>query len=229
MGYWVRDLPVIDACPADTAGGRAIRSTLAKRRPFGVGSTALAVPSVPDDHVAGKISAAERAGVTVRAVTEAAERIRLIVLADAAERSHPDPAYRVESPRNHHLLEHRLWLAAYAADGTPLMLVVAPVDGELATLRYFRALTDLPVDCGSRYLTLHALEAELAARGVRWLLDTDPPVARERGLEEVQRSVGFRQARVRLRRAATKLAVVAVPAYVGFEPYLERVSALAAF
>lgn len=235
----VRSLPVIDARPSsDTAGGRAIRSTLSMRGPLGLpartmGTAALAVPADPEDHVTGrsaqtlrrKIRAAERAGVTVRSVTDPAERRRLVAQADDAERNHPDPAYRVASPCNSDLLDHDLWLVAFDADGTPLLLSVTPVDGELATLRYFRTLGSGPAHSDSRYLMTHALVAELSRRGVRWLLDTDPPGMQKNGLRHFQRMVGFRYARVRLHQATSRVTLVAVPAYLSVEKYLEPASA----
>jgi hypothetical protein len=201
-----------------------------------LGTAVLEVPADPAEHVTGrraqtlrrKIRAAERHGVTIRPVADA-ERVRLIALADDVERNHPDPAYRVESPRNHDLLEHDLWLVAEDPSGTPLLLSVTPVDGELATLRYFRTLGRGPAHSDARYLMTHRVVVELSARGVRWLLDTDPPGMQKNGLRHFQRMVGFRYARVRLARAARTLAVVAVPGYLTVEPYLERASALAAF
>ena len=168
-------------------------------------------------------------GVTVRGVPDIAERLQLVVAADRVERNHPDPAYRVEDPRNFDLLDHDLWLVACDDEGTPLLLSVTPVDGDLATLRYFRTLGTGPAHSDSRYLMTHALVVELSRRGVRWLLDTDPPGSQKNGLRHFQRMVGFRYARVRLHRATKTLALAALPAYVSVEPYLERVSALAAF
>ena len=211
-----RDLPVVDAHPSDTAGGRAIRATLSRRGPFGVPVrlTRAAALEVPGAALAGPVG---RSDVTVRPVTEASERIRLIVLADAAERNHPDPARRVASPRNHDLLEHGLWLVATDPAGTPLMLCVAPVDGDLATIRYIGALVGGVADADWVEATTRALLAELAVRGVRWLLDTE------------RRTVGSTDVRVRHRRSRTGFALVVAPAFVDVGPYLERASALAVF
>ena len=235
----IRRLPTIDARPSDTPGGRAIRATLSARGPLGVparvlGAAVLTVPADPQDHLRGrsaqtlrrKIRSAERQGVTVHGVSDHCERMRLLVLADDAERNHPDPAYRVASPRNFDLLDHGLWLVASDSEGTPLLLSVTPVDGELATLRYFRTLGGGSAHSDSRYLMTHALVAELSQRGVRWLLDTDPPGIQKNGLRHFQRMVGFRYARVRLHRATSKLALIAVPTFLSVEQYLEPVSAL---
>ncbi|GAB3249006.1 hypothetical protein [Nocardioides dilutus] len=204
-------LPVVEARPSDIPGGRAIRATLDARGPLRVparllGSAMLAVPDDPRDHVTGrraqtlrrKIRAAERAGVTCRSVTDADERLRLLALANRAEQNHPDDTHRVATPDNDDLLDHDLWLVAVDGDGEPLLLSVTPVDGELATLRYFRTLGRSTVHSDSRYLMTHALVAELSRRGVRWLIDTEPPGAQKNGLRHFQRMVGFRYGRVRL-------------------------------
>jgi hypothetical protein len=82
--------------------------------------------------------------------------------------------------------------------GKPLLLAVIPVDGELATLRYFRTLGGGDLYSLSRYFATHALVAELSKRGVRWLLDTEPPGAQKNGVRHFQRMVGFRYVRLRV-------------------------------
>jgi hypothetical protein len=209
-------LPVVEARPSDRPGGRAIRATLDVRGPLGaparmLGSAMLEVPADPRDHLVGssaqtlrrKIRAAEKAGVTHRPVTDPEERRRLLEAANRAEREHPDPTHRVAEPDNDDLLDHDLWLVALASDGEPLLLSVTPVDGELATLRYFRTLGNGPAQSDSRYLMTHVLVGELARCGVRWLIDTEPPGAQKNGLRHFQRMVGFRYCRIRLGRAPT--------------------------
>ena len=236
-------LPVVDARPSDGPGGRAIRSTLDVRGPFGaparvLGSAMLAVPADPRDHVTGssaqtlrrKIRAAEKAGVTHRPVTDPDERRRLLEAANHAERSHPDPTHRVATPDNDDLLGHDLWLMAVDRDGEPLLLSVTPVDGELATLRYFRTLGSGSAHSDSRYLMTHALVGELAPLGVRWLIDTEPPGAQKNGLRHFQRMVGFRYGRVRLRSGRTTAVALSIPtACASLEPCLERASSLPIF
>ena len=232
-----RRLPVVLAAPSGGAGGRSIRRTLTTRGPLAaparmLGSAVLAVPADPAQHLEGrraqtlrrKIRAAERAGVTWRPVTDPDERRALVETANRAEREHVDPEYQVADPRNDDLLDHDLWLVAEDPAGTPLLLSVTPVDGELATLRYFRTLGSGPVHSDSRYLMTHALVVELAARGVRWLIDTEPPGAQTNGLRHFQRMVGFRYARVRLHRG-TPLASVTLPAYLSMGPCLEHAAA----
>lgn len=209
----VRGLPVVEARPTGTAGGRELRSVLAARASYGVparllGTAILAIPADPDDYLRGrhaqtlrrKIRSAERRGLKVRAVEDAAERRELLGLANRAERSHSDPAYRVPMPRNDDLLDHDVWLTVDDPDGLPLLLVVAPYDGEFATLRYFRTLGSSDAHSDARYLATGALVAELAARGVRYLLDTATPAEQTNGLRHFQRMVGFRYARVKLGR-----------------------------
>jgi hypothetical protein len=240
--FWAtRRLTVIEADPSAGPEGTAIRTTLSARGPLAaparlLGTAALAIPADPAAYLEGrraqtlrrKIRAAERAGVTWRPVTDPAERRSLLETANRVEREHPDPSYRVEEPRNDDLLDHALWLVALDRDGTPILLSVTPVDGDVGILRYFRTLGSGPAHSDSRYLMTHALVTELAHRGVRWLLDTEPPGAQTNGLRHFQRMVGFRYARVRLRRSRTRLAAAVVPAYVSAGHYLERASELVA-
>jgi hypothetical protein len=113
---------------------------------------------------------------------------------------HADPSYRVPEPDNDDLLDHDVWLVVEDRDGTPLLLAVAPHDGALATLRYFRTLGWTDAHSDARYLATSALVTELAQRGVRHLLDTATPAEQTNGLRHFQRMVGFRYVRVVLRR-----------------------------
>ena len=207
-----RRLPVLVASPSDSPGGQAVRSVLATRATYGVpgrllGTAVLEVPTDPDDYLVGrsaqtlrrKIRSAQRHGLVVRRVEDAAERHELVGLANSAEQTHADPSYRVPTPDNDDLLQHDVWLTVDDAEGTPLLLAVAPHDGEFATLRYFRTLGSGDAHSDGRYLATSALVAELAGRGVRYLLDTATPPEQTNGLRHFQRMVGFRYARVRLR------------------------------
>lgn len=210
----VRDLPQVSVSPSDTPGGRAVRRALEVRIVLGLrgrwlGTAALGIPADPAEYVVGrraqtlrrKIRAAERAGVVVEPVTDPAERGLLLALADKHEQEHPDPTYRVLEPDNADLLEHDLWLVARDGEGTPLMLSVTPVDGELATLRYFRTLGWGPAQSDARYLATAVLVQHLAPLGVRWLLDTESISAQTSGLRHFQKLVGFEYVRFRLRRS----------------------------
>jgi hypothetical protein len=237
-----RGLQTIEADPSESPEGAAIRGTLSARGPLAaparlLGMAVLTVPADPADYLEGrsaqtlrrKIRAAERAGVTWRPVTDPAERRSLLETANRAEREHPDPSYRVEAPQNDDLLTHDLWLVALDRDGTPILLSVTPVDGDIGTLRYFRTLGSGPAHSDARYLMTSVLVTELAQRGVRWLLDTEPPGAQTNGLRHFQRMVGFRYARVRLlRRSPTRLAAAVVPAYVSAGHYVEHAADLVA-
>ena len=208
----VRGLPVIEARPSDTPGGRAVRRVLAGRASYGVparvlGTAVLEVPEDGDDYVVGrraqtlrrKLRAAERHGLEVRRIHDDAERRALVGIANHAEQTHVDPSYRVPTPDNDDLLDHDVWLTVDDPEGRPLLLAVAPRDGELATLRYFRTLGAGDAHSDARYLATRALVTELAGHGVRYLLDTASPAEQTNGLRHFQRMVGFRYARVRLR------------------------------
>ena len=104
------------------------------------------------------------------------------------------------TPRDDDLIDHDVWLTVDDPEGQPLLLVVAPRDGEFATLRYFRTLGASDAHSDARYLASSALVAELARHGVRYLLDTATPAEQTNGLRHFQRMVGFRYARVRLRQ-----------------------------
>jgi hypothetical protein len=207
----VRRLPAIVANPSDTPGGRAVRRILAARASYGVpgrllGTAVLEVPETGADYLEGrraqtlrrKIRSAERRGLEVRRIDDPAERRALVEAADRAEQSHADPSYRVPTPRNQDLLDHDVWLVVEDSQGGPLLLAVAPYDGEFATLRYFRTLGAGDAHSDARYLASGALVAELAGRGVRYLLDTATPAEQTNGLRHFQRMVGFRYARVKL-------------------------------
>jgi hypothetical protein len=208
----VRRLPLIEARPSDTPGGRAVRRVLASRASYGVpgrllGTAVLEVPEDGDHYLLGrraqtlrrKIRSAERHGLEVRMIDEESDRRELVRVASHAEQTHVDPSYRVPTPRNDDLLDHDVWLTVDDPAGRPLLLAVAPRDGEFATLRYFRTLGASDAHSDARYLATSALVSELARHGVRYLLDTASPAEQTNGLRHFQRMVGFRYARVRLR------------------------------
>ena len=218
----VRALPVLEAAPSSSVGGRALAATLTGRGFLGTplawnGPAVLDIPAEPGAYRAGrrrqtlrrKLNAAQRHGLTTRPVLDAAERTALLARADLAEQSHPDATYRVERPANHDLLDHDLWLVVEDADGEPLLLCVVPTDGAWAVLRYFRTLGSGPAHSDARYLGTAALVDELAARGVRWLVDTEHPGRQTNGLRHFQRMIGFRYARIRLRATSEELASAA--------------------
>jgi len=224
MLWSTRELPVMEATTSQTAGGRDLESVLTGRGPLGLparwfGTAVLDVPKDPDDYLQGrraqtlrrKIRSAEKLGVRCELVTDPDERVALVKRANHAERTHIDPRYRLSAPDNQRLLQHDLWIKAVDADGEALLLAVAPTDGDFATLRYFRTLGSSPAHTDSRYLTTYALVRELAQRGVRYLLDTEPPGAQTNGLRHFQRMLGFRYRRIVLRRQREKFAGLSVP------------------
>lgn len=205
-------LPKRRAVLPATPDGQAIHRALSRPGPLGTpfGATGVAVLDVPADAaeyslgsgkqtLRRKVRAASRRGITCRPVTSRTERAELLALANRAETLHADAVYRVEAPDNSDLPTHDLWLAAFAADGTPLLLSVTPVEGEWAQLRYFRTLGAGPDFSDSRYLMTAALVDALSARGVRHLMEGTHPAELPNGLRHFQRMVGFRLARVTAR------------------------------
>jgi hypothetical protein len=210
----IRRLPRIEAAPTDSPGGRAVRRVLATRASYGIpgrllGTAVLEVPDDPAEYLIGrraqtlrrKIRSAERRGLTARVVDDPAARRALVEAANHAERHHADASYRVPTPQNDDLLDHDVWLTVDDTEGRPLLLAVAPRDGEFATLRYFRTLGSSDAHSEARYLATSALVTELALHGVRYLLDTATPAEQTNGLRHFQRMVGFRYARVDVGRA----------------------------
>ncbi|WP_166611340.1 hypothetical protein [Kineococcus indalonis] len=196
-------------------GGEAEVIRRALLRPALLGApaacTGLGVLEVPDDtttYLQGrhkqtlrrKVRAAQQRGITWRLVDDPVERSHLVRLADRAERSHPDPRYRELEPDNTDLFRYGLWILASSADGTPLLLSVTPVDGEYGLLRYFRTFGWSDAHSLSRYLMCQALVDVLSERGVRHVVDPWHPGELPNGLRHFQRMVGFRIARVRVRR-----------------------------
>lgn len=205
----IQRLPfVYPAGQSDTAGGREIQEVLHQRGPLGLparwwGFAALPVieTAVSLDRPEAKrlrynLRLAEAEGITCRQV-DAAERTRLLEMANHRERTHPDSTYRVAEPRNDDLIDHDLWILAESDAGQPLLLAVAATDGEFAALRYFRTLGDGEEHSLSRYLAHHAVVEELSRRNVRWLLDAEPPAAQTNGVRLFQRIVGYRHVRIR--------------------------------
>lgn len=178
----------------------------------GVSATAvLRLPDEPGRYSLGaskqtlrrKARYAHRLGVSWTEVSDFGERSRILQIADEYERAHPNETYRNPSPDNNELLSYRLWLAAYSADGRPLLLSVTPVDGELALLSYFRTIGAGDEQSNARYLMTEVLVDKLVGCGVRYLLDSGSP-AMPRGLRHFQRMLGFRIVRIRIARSGRR-------------------------
>lgn len=172
-----------------------------------IGRLGMAVLDVPTDAasyllgpsratVRRKVRAAAKDGTAFRPVRDPAERRALRLLADGFEQAHRDDRYRVEDPDNADLEDVDLWLVGESPEGVPLLLVVVPVAGSTAVLRYFRTLGAGPAHSNARYLGTAELVEELARRGVRHLVDPMPPGELTNGLRHFQRMVGFRYRRV---------------------------------
>ena len=210
----VRRLPVVEARPSVTPGGRAVRRVLATRASYGVpgrllGTAILEVPEDGDEYVLGRrrpdVASQDPLGGAARAQGPPDRRGRRAARAGGgrqprgAEPRRPvlpraDTAQRrPDRPRR---LAHRRRPrgAAAAARGGAARRRVR----DAALLPHPRA-SDAHSD--ARYLASSALVAELARHGVRYLLDTATPAEQTNGLRHFQRMVGFRYARVRLRLA----------------------------
>ncbi len=209
--FWaIQKLPfVYPASQSDTPGGREVREVLCQSGPLGLparwwGFAAVPVVENPEDALKNpeakrlryNLRLAEAEDITVR-IADPSERITLREKADLRERTHPDPMYRVTTPRNDDLLDHELWIVAEDSAGDPLLLAVVAVDGEFAVLRYFRALGDSEKHSLSRYSAHQWIVESMAEQGVRWLIDTNPPAAQTNGVRLFQRIVGFRHVRIR--------------------------------
>jgi hypothetical protein len=213
-------LPCLQVAPP-SAGieGTTIRAVLSPRvtallsprsiltRTTGFATAALIIPAEHGQYSLGaskqtlrrKMRRAQRLGVRWAEVSDPQERRGLLKLAEEYEQTHPDVTYRNPEPDLSWLLSHRLWLAAYSADGTPLLLSVTPTDGGLAVLGYFRTVGSGPGQSEARYLMTDVLAEQLVDRGVRYLLDAGG-LAIPNGLRHFQRMLGFRIVRIRVAR-----------------------------
>lgn len=203
-------LPPLTARLSSSREAALVRSGLTRSRrtrtPLDAVAGVLALPPSLEEYVRTparrpvrrKVRVARRAGITWRPVEVDAERCELVALADARERGHPDVQYRRPEPDLSDLFDARLWLVAEDAEGMPLLLVVIPVDGEWATLRYFRTLTDGHDASVARYLMTEVVVGALIERGVRWLADTESPFVLPNGLRHFQKMVGYELYRLRL-------------------------------
>jgi hypothetical protein len=204
-------LPLLHVRPSDTAEGRAVRRELSRgarrlRTPLHRVSGAITVPADPAEFLEGsskqtlrrKMRAAQKRGVTWEVVTDPDLRRSLVTLADDFERANPRERYRAAAPDNEDLLDYDCWLLARAADGSPLLLSVTPIDDGVGALRYFRTLSAHPDGSDARYLMTQALVGELARRGVHHLVDTTISMHLSHGLRHFQRMVGFRLIRLEI-------------------------------
>jgi membrane-associated phospholipid phosphatase len=188
-----------------------IGSLLSPRSVFtgiaGFATSAIILPAEPGAYSLGaskqtlrrKVRQAQKLGVRWGEVHDPQERQDLLKLAEEYERIHPDPTYRNLNPDLSGLFRFGLWLAAYSADGQPLLLSVTPADGEVAVLHYFRSLGTGEAQSNARYLMTQVLAERLVARGVRYLLDGASLVL-PNGIRHFQRMVGFRIVRIRVAR-----------------------------
>lgn len=214
-------LPCLRVAPSSVGiEGTVIRALLSPRatallsprsmltRTMGFATAMLTVPLERGQYSQGaskqtlrrKVRRARKLGVRWAEVGDPRERQRLLKLAEESERTHPNIEYRNPNPDISGLLNYRLWLVAYSFNGSPLLLSVTPVDGELAVLAYFRTLGIGEEQSNARYLMTEVLVERLADRGVRYLLDGGS-LAIPNGISHFQRMVGFRIVRIRTVRS----------------------------
>jgi hypothetical protein len=212
-----KQVPVLRVDPSDSHEGSQVRGTLIRqskargRSPLHRLTAVLDIPEVPDEYTRGRAKqtlrrhsrAAERLGIWWARVDEFDERVRLIALANANERTFPRERYRHATADHRDLLDHPLWLAAYSSTGQPLLLSVTAIDDDVAVLAYFRVLGTGIEHTKSRYYMMPVLVNQLSRLRVRHLLDEGSPVNLPDGLRQYQRSVGFKimQVQVRERRS----------------------------
>jgi len=213
-------LPCLYVAPS-TAGvdGAHIRALLSRSAPLlsprsmlerliGFATAALQLPTEPGQYSLGaskqtlrrKVRRARQLGVRWAEVSDPQERQELLKLAEEYERNHPDATYRNPNPDISGLLRYQLWLAAYSAENRPLLLSVTPVDGELATLTYFRTIGAGEEQSNARYLMTEILVEHLVGCGVRYLVDGGG-LAIPNGSRHFQRMLGFRIVRIYITRS----------------------------
>ncbi len=208
----VRRLQLLRCSPsANGVEGEVMRSAMRwMSTPFAT-TAVLMLPECPDDFGTGasnqtlrrKVRLAERLGVKWTLVDDPAERRALLSASLDFERTHPIERYRIVDAEHPELLDVRLWSAAYADDGRPVLLSVTAVDGEWALNYYYRSIGTGDEQSHARYLALYELGRHLAGTGVRYLFDTTMVTRTTEGLRHFQKMAGFRVVRLRQRSGAT--------------------------
>jgi hypothetical protein len=195
-----------------SADGIAIRAGLSSRpalaRIAGFATAVLRLPDEPGQYSLGaskqtlrrKARIARRLGVHWAEVNDPQDRQDILKLAEEYEQAHPDVTYRNQNPDNSDILGSGLWLAAYSAEGHPLLLSVTPVDGEFSFLHYFRTIGFGEEQSNARYLMTEVLVEHLVSRGVRYLIDGAFTPLLPPGIRHFQRMLGFRIVRIRIGR-----------------------------
>jgi hypothetical protein len=203
-------VPALKADLSNSLEGTVIRMELSQgsviRRIIFPLRAVLAIPSSHGQYELGgskktlryEARRARRLGVHWTRVNDEDERRKLLHLAAEWERVHPIEYYRNSDPDIDLLMNYRLWLAAYSAEGRPLLLSVTPVDGEWALLRYFRTLATGQEASSARYLMAEVLVEHLVGLRARYLADPASPLWLANGLRHYQRILGFRLFRLHL-------------------------------
>ncbi len=208
--FAIFQMPLLRADPSNSLEGTAIRMELSQgsviRRTIFPLRAVLVLPRDPGQYKLGgskktlryEARRAQRLGVHWAKVDDEGERQELLRLASEWERIHPVEHYRNPYPEIDLLLNYGLWLAAYSAEGRPLLLSVTLVDGEWALLRYFRTLTSGQEASSARYLMTQVLVEHLVGIEARYLADPASPLWLANGLRHYQRILGFRLVRFHL-------------------------------
>lgn len=206
-------LPTLSVAPSANPEGVVIRGSLSRHSAFwrltGFATAVLFVPAEAGEYSLGaseqmfrrKVKYAKRLGIYWTEVKDPGERQQLLGYVNEPERTQPDAAYRDPGLCDDDLLNDNLWLAAYAADGRPILLSITSVDTEAALIRCFGTLGAGEEQSNARYLMTEVLVERLSSAGVRCLIDGAGPFWRPNGLRPFQQMVGFRLFRVRIGRS----------------------------
>ncbi|MCJ2125855.1 hypothetical protein [Methylobacterium sp. J-077] len=209
-------LPRLTADLNQTRVGSTIKEVINRKILFGTfslgffGACVLHIPVNAADYSAGsrkqtlrrKVRAARKLGVTWRSVIDPEEQRALI---DTLHAYVPAKTrIRLEGNDWSGLVGSKSWTVGYGPDEKPLLIAVTPHDGQWAIIDLFVTLGETQIHSDARYYLTQVVVEKLSALGVRYLLDTDSANNLPAGLWHFQRMIGFRVARVRVARSATK-------------------------
>lgn len=205
-------LPRLSVAVRPTADGKEILRAILDRHPLRRAfphAAVLVLPREPGMYAFGpskqtlrrKVRKAKALGITWRRIDDPAEREKLAQIAEDWERINPHEQYRNPHPMVSGLQVHPLWLAAFSADGRPLLLSVTPVDGRWALLRFFKSIEAGTEQSLARYYMTEVLVEHLVRANVRYLFDVTSPLRLPNGLRHFQRMIGYRIYRLRIDRS----------------------------
>ncbi|MCJ2056168.1 hypothetical protein MKL09_06360 [Methylobacterium sp. J-048] len=210
-------IPRLTAELGQTRIGLTIKDVINRKILFGTvslgffGACVLHIPVNAADYSAGsskqtlrrKVRAARKVGVTWRSVTDLVEQRALINTLHAYVPA--KTRIRLEGNDWGGLVGSKSWTVGYGPDGQPLIIAVTPHDGQWAIIDLFVTLGETQIHSDARYYLTQVVVEKLSASGVKYLLDTDSANNLPAGLWHFQRMIGFKVARVRVARSATKV------------------------